>query len=407
MKILFISPYVIERNCYGGMKRLARFAKFLQTRHSVFAICLNIRTHQGHEVQYQLERTQIFNRPLHSPMRRVLNYCFQSTPSYVFSTYSPAMADCLRDCVEREQIDLVHIEYAFMGQYVQVLGELPCAKVLVDQELSFRRLRRELEVRSHPSQWIRHYLTYPKIRRFETSICRHFDRVFTITEEERSSLLSEDAGLHNIELFPHVVDTQYFAPLSDEKEEPDSLAFVGDFTHLPNETGILWFCREVWPEIRRHRPACRLMIIGSCPSVRVQALAQLPGVQITGQVPDVRPYVARAAICLNPVITGGGMRGKVLEAMAMGKVIVSTLIGAEGFQAAHAWGFPTASTGATFASTVVELLASPEKRNALGRLGRKFVVNNHDEGVVFTRMEQRYLELIGQRDQSSVSGACP
>lgn len=406
MRVLFVAPYVIERNCYGGMKRLARFAKFLQARHSVLAMCLNTRTHQGHEVQYQLERTQVFDRPLRSPVRRVLNHCFQRTPSYVLNSYSRAMADHLHECVERERIDLVHIEYAYMGQYVKALDRLPCAKVLVDQELSFRRLRRELAVRRNPSHWIRHWMTYTKIRRFETSICRHFSRVFVITEDERSSLLGEDAGLCNVELFPHVVDTQYFSPAQDQEEEPDSLVFVGDFTHLPNETGIAWFCRAVWPEIRRHRPACRLTIIGSGPSSRVQALAQLPGVHVTGQVPDVRPYMARAAVCLNPVITGGGMRGKVLEAMAMGKAIVSTPIGAEGFQAARAWGLPSASTAPTFASTVVDLLASPEKRGTLGRLGREFVVQNHDERIVFTRMEQRYIDLVHQMHRGPSLGAC-
>src|SRR5947209_3895560 len=126
------------------------------------------------------------------------------------------------------------------------------------------------------------------------------------------------------------VDTDAFHKNNQEQEIANQIIFTGAMSYYPNVDAVLFFAEKCWPLIRARVPAATWLIVGSEPLPEVQKLADLPGVLITGSVPDVKPYLARSAVAIAPLLIGGGTRLKILEALAMQKAVVSTSLGSEG-----------------------------------------------------------------------------
>jgi glycosyltransferase involved in cell wall biosynthesis len=158
----------------------------------------------------------------------------------------------------------------------------------------------------------------------------------------------------------------------------------------PNVDAVLWFCSEVLPIVLRASPEAHFYIVGKSPHPRLAPLRQLPGVTITGFVEDVRPYIAGATVYVVPLLTGGGTRLKVLEAMSMGKALVSTTLGCEGIHARHGRDIVLADQGHDFARQVLALLEDEGRRNELGRAAQSFVEEHFDWRTVTIPLEQVY-----------------
>jgi len=162
--------------------------------------------------------------------------------------------------------------------------------------------------------------------------------------------------------------------LASDGEEPDSLVFTGSMDWMPNEDGIFRFVKEVLPLIRIRHPATKLWVVGRKPSNRIKALAESDThIKVTGRVEDVRPYIAKGAVYIVPLRVGSGTRLKIFEAMAMGKAVVSTTIGAEGLPVTSGADVILADESRQFADAVCDLLQSPRERNRIGSAARTLV----------------------------------
>jgi glycosyltransferase involved in cell wall biosynthesis len=169
----------------------------------------------------------------------------------------------------------------------------------------------------------------------------------------------------------------YFKPAPDT-EECDSLVFTGSMDWLPNEDGVAYFIREILPLIRQQVPKVSLRIVGRKPSADLESLAaRQENVELTGWVEDVRPFLARGAVCIVPLRIGSGTRLKIFEAMAMGKAVVSTSIGAEGLPVQPGENILMADDPDTFAQSVVSLLRDATRRREIGLAARKLVAENY------------------------------
>jgi glycosyltransferase involved in cell wall biosynthesis len=174
----------------------------------------------------------------------------------------------------------------------------------------------------------------------------------------------------------------------------NTMGFVGGFNHWPNVDAALWLGNEIMPLLRASRPGVHLSIVGSQPPPSVQQLATAD-ISVTGRVPAVEPYLEQAALVLAPLRTGGGMRMKVLQAMALGKAVVTTALGAEGLSVAgHPTPLALAESAPEFAARAADLLAAPGERHTLERQARAFVEEHHSLAAYGRRLAAIYDQLL-------------
>lgn len=232
---------------------------------------------------------------------------------------------------------------------------------------------------NNQSSWMRRMLLtleWRKLRHYEQRACRHADLTITVSEADRSQLLAlaPDA---NIMAVPTGVDIDYFRPSGTQPEQALDLVFSGSMDWFPNEDGMLWFMETALPLIRRALPAVRLTIVGRNPGPQLQRMAAANAASVTGTVADVRPAIEAAAVYVVPLRIGGGTRLKIFEALAMGKAIVSTTIGAEGLPLEDGKHLLLADSPQVFADKVLLLLQNPALRTQLGEAGRHLVASRY------------------------------
>ncbi|WP_083634694.1 TIGR03087 family PEP-CTERM/XrtA system glycosyltransferase [Desulfovibrio sp. DV] len=224
-----------------------------------------------------------------------------------------------------------------------------------------------------------HALESRLLARYEEKAGTHFGSVILVSDPEAALLRPRAVGRFSVEGVPNGVDADYFAPALHESEPArNTMIFCGAMDYPPNIDAVEWFAREVLPRIRQRLPDVRFCIAGSNPAARVRALDALPGVQVTGTVPDIRPLVQAATVSVAPMRLARGVQNKVLEAMAMGKAVLATPQALEGLDvvpgeaAAMAPDEPQA-----FAQAALGLLLDGERRRAMGRRARALVVERH------------------------------
>lgn len=210
---------------------------------------------------------------------------------------------------------------------------------------------------------------------FEARIAEKASRILVVSQSEKMRL-TKLAPHAKVAVVPNGVDTAYFT--SCEKVPiPGRLVFVGVMDYLPNIDGVMWFCREVWPDIRRQVPEAQFSIVGANPTSAVRSLSQLPGVRVEANVADVREYLREAEVCVVPLRFAIGLQNKVIQALAMGKAVVATEGAIQGMGEGARKVLCSANTAADFSSAVVSLLKNSVKRKEYEGKGPSFVQEFH------------------------------
>ena len=342
------------------------------------------------------------------------------TPDMGLRLASKTLQAQLGMLLERYRYDVVQIEGIEMApyglwlvqhplwRYAQEKEDLPTIPigrprlVFDDHNAEYVLQQRAWETdRLKPGRW--HAAAYSlvqwdKLRRYERQICQQADRVIAVSEADRAALLRLDPNL-NITVIPNGVDLDYYAAYSRENDPqapdygPNALVFTGKMDFRPNVDGVTWFAQEVLPLVRREVNDATFVIVGKEPHLRVQELARLEGVIVTGFVPDIRAHIAAAAVYVVPLRIGGGTRLKVLEAMAMRSAMVSTRLGCEGFPLTGGQEALFADDAESFARSVVALLRDPARRSGLGEASRRFVEAHYGWPAIVPRLKAVYDEL--------------
>lgn len=245
-----------------------------------------------------------------------------------------------------------------------------------------------------------------KMRRYEQAQCLRFDHVVAVSEEDRDAFV-RNYGARSVSWVPTGVDTEYFKPKPEAAPRPLEVVFVGSMDWMPNEDGVAWFMTEVLPMIRSSLPDVSFTIVGRSPTPAVEALGREHHAEVTGTVPDVRPFLDRCALVVVPLRVAGGTRLKIYEAMAMEKAVVSTRVGAEGLAARDGVEIRLADEPRAFAESVIGLLKAPSEAARMGRTAAALVREHHGWSVAGEQFALRCEETVHavQRRQSRMEPA--
>jgi glycosyltransferase involved in cell wall biosynthesis len=381
MRILYVShDYPVPAHG-GGLLRLYHLARGLARKHEVTLVSVRPSCQEEHpedplfdecaeSVVFPKTRTgaSFTTAAMHwAPMSKRLAVLFSSwQPARVREWHMPELVDLLRSLRQRESFDAVWVSQ-YLGQSALDAGFNRFVLDLMDIESL--TLRTMLHQRGWYGSKLLHYAEFAKAFWYDKRLPNRVWRIAVCKPEDTTFFGNRR---NQVYVVPNGVES--FAPSPPEHESERDLLFVGTLSYPPNTDGITYFCRSVFPLILRERPRTRLRIVGASPPEEITQLDNGETIEVVGLVPDVTPYFNAAAVVLCPLRIGGGTRLKVLEALARGKAVVSTTIGAEGLDVVSGLHLELADSPAAFAASCVELLDDPARRRQMGAAGREYVL---------------------------------
>jgi len=291
-----------------------------------------------------------------------------------------------------KRFDVVNLEFPYLG-HCNLRQAPPGEKLpvlVVDSHEIAHDLVRQF-ARSGDSMGRRLYAeaNWRKLRREELGIYREADGVYLCSALDEQRLLDQVPGACTA-VIPNAADVEFYQPKpTDPPPDGRTVVYFGLLSTAPNIDGVIHFVQSIWPRIVETHPKARCKIIGGRPPPSLLALAG-PSVELTGFVPDLRPHLAAAAAVVVPLRQGGGTRLKIVEAMAMGKAIVSTTLGAEGIEAVPGRDLLIEDDPRAFADAVNRLLAKPDLATSMGRSGRKLAVERYAWSAAAQALEDFY-----------------
>jgi glycosyltransferase involved in cell wall biosynthesis len=311
--------------------------------------------------------------------------------------WSEAFAEALRDLLTHHTFDVIDV-YLEMTDYLPIIKECAPDSLLIydalnaEYYLQKRIAARELRT---PSRWplaAYSFIQANRLTPLETELCRSVQHILACSDAD-AELLRILRHSTPITVIPNAISvSDYQKPSEQPKAEivHPALVLTGKMDFRPNVDAALWFAKSIMPIIHLHHPDGHFSIVGQKPHPRLESIRARKDVTITGWVPEIKPYLDAADVYVAPLRMGSGTRFKLLEAMAMGKAIVSTSLGAEGLNAEHGKHMLLADTERSFAGAVIDLLSNEHRRRELGENAAKLVREQYDWEVIIPQLEEVY-----------------
>lgn len=304
-------------------------------------------------------------------------------------TLSAALGDLAASRIDRKAFDLIHIDDLIIHA---VAGYFPVSqrKIFFCHNLMTLQYRNLYRSRRTALRKLLSFIEYLHIKRYETKALSSMRTVVVLTRPEEKTLraLSPHTTVFRI---PLEIDHRLYHP-DPRAGKPYRVVFTGTMSYEPNHEGAIFFIKEILPLILRKCPQTRFFVVGMNPPANLLAF-EGNNVTITGAVPSVIEYLKEASVVVVPLLTGGGMRFKILEAFAMAKAIVSTSVGAEGIEYQDRVNILIADDPLAFAEAVVSLLNNPQQARAIGEEGRNLVERVYSTVVVKRQWQELYHRL--------------
>ena len=343
----------------------------------------------------------------HSRTRLLIDHARSVLSGRVYTVHSytsQLFAGALREELNKGHVDIVHLDSLDLSGYLPIVEEKPT--VCVHHDAQSLLLRRRADYQANPllSKYFRHQARL--MEKEERSICPSVDINVTVSETDRQ-VLERIAPSGRFEVVPNGVDIEFFQPREAHEE---GIAFVGGTSWYPNRDALSYYRSTILPAIRARKPDVTTTWVGRATAEEIHENSAIgEGLQLTGYVEDVRPYIAAAACYVVPLRIGGGTRIKILDAWAMGKAVVSTSIGCEGLEARDGTNILIADTPSEFAECVARVLEDPVLRGRLGHEARQTVEDRYSWDAIGEEMNQMYLDVVrsdeSRQPTNRVSGA--
>jgi glycosyltransferase involved in cell wall biosynthesis len=371
MKILWVKANKLLPLHSGGDIRSFHILRVLSSRHDVTFLSY----YDGaQDEKYELELSRHFPAaiPVCTGKSRVafiprsLDYLrrLPLAPPYAVSRFaSPLVKDKIKGLLETGGFDVAVSD--FLDAAVNFPDELETPAVLFQHNVESEIWRRHAATEANPAKRLMYQIEFKKMLRYEQTVIRKFQHVIAVSQHDRELMQSWIAGTR-ITVVPTGVDVKQYRPGSDDRDPGPVVMFIGAMDWEPNIDAVEFFCTEMWDAILARSPDARFCIVGRNPDRRVQRLAS-GSIEITGRVSSVVDYLRKAAVVIVPLRIGGGTRLKIYEAMAAGKAVVSTNVGAEGLDVSPGADILLADDPGNFADAVVSLLKDRELRRRYER----------------------------------------
>ena len=393
LNVLFVSPYPIHPPVHGGAVFMSQTLAELSRLSRVHLLCLLDEPGDlaGNREFGEICATAEFL--VRMPPDRNGWSPLLPHAARVFS--SRDLAWRIHRTVFAEKIDIVQLDYTQLGVYAMEFRRV--ATFLFEHDVYFQSVARSLGSERSPVRLLKFAFEYLRALRFELKAVEQFDAVQVCTRENRKYLESFQSGKTPlVEGLRAGIDAGRYRFVADGRE-PDTVLFVGNFQHLPNQHALNYFWLQVWPIIRRERPQARLVIVGAQAGPGFAEVYCAGGAQFLGYVDDIRRPLEQYSVFVCPILAGSGVRVKLLEAFASGIPSVSTRIGAEGLATSGGDIVELADTPEEFAAATLALLGDPERAQAMARRARREVEENWDMKVLTARLEAHYREVLKKK----------
>lgn len=404
MRILFLTAQLPEPQHAGGALRINGLMRAVHAAgHEVHVLAFaepeQLRLHGPALKHFCASVQPVPPPPRRTALRRLRDLLLTASPDMQHRYESPQYAARLANQLRETAYDLVQIESLEMATYLPVIKrvcpELPVIYDAFNAEYELQHSMYEAERHSLQraigalyslAQWRR-------LTRFERQVCLGVRHVVAVSEADAAALQRLAPGA-SISVVPNGIDASLYSTTDTTLALGTSaLVFTGSMSYRPNVDAALWFADDILGRIRARVPAAKFFIVGSSPHPRLDALRERQDVQITGWVPDVNPFLHAAAIYVVPMRMGSGTRLKLLQAMAAGKAVVATPMGAQGLHVRDGVELRLAKTAEAFAQITAELLEDPAQRLALGAAASAYVRAHYDWSVIAPRLLQLYDEI--------------
>ncbi|HER24651.1 MAG TPA: glycosyltransferase [Candidatus Atribacteria bacterium] len=396
MKILQITSRLPYPPIDGGSIEIYNNIKYLALRgHDITLISLVNKRKKVSELKKYCELITIKKNTGNHFLGYFLNI-FIDTPYTISKYHSNKVKKEIRELLKKDNFDIIilnQLHTAYYGNFIKKEYNLPI--VLREQNTENIIMKRFYKNQNNIFIKFYAYLQYKKLYKYESKICEIFDRCFMITKIDEKTIKDMNSNVKT-NVVPAGVDISYFYPLKF-KEEEFSLVSVASMNWLPNVEAIEWFCKEVQPLIKKEIQKVKLYIVGINPPNNIKSLAN-NNVIVTGFVEDVRKYLAKGQVFIVPLKTGSGMRIKILNALAMGKAIVSTSIGCEGIDVVDGKNIYIADNKEEFAEKVVFLLNNKDERDRIGKEGLKLVKEKYQWEKIAEDIETEFKKIINENN---------
>jgi polysaccharide biosynthesis protein PslH len=318
---------------------------------------------------------------------------FSSLPFVAQKYDAPLMREKIREIIQREHIDLVHVDMLPLAAYINEFENLP--KILVNHNVESIRLYRWFRTEPKPLKKAYLGIQWLKLKTFEQSAMNKFDGCVVVSEIDKKLLLKMGVK-SKLFVVPNGTNTKFFKP-SNGKVVGNSVLWIGHMDVHTNKDAVLYFWKDIYPILRRKHPEVKVTFVGTAPPKEIADATKLDGkVRATGFVEDIRPYINEAAVMVVPIRIGSGTRLKILDAMAMGKAIVSTSVGCEGINVSNGKDILIGDDPEDFANKIVELLKNPDMRTNLEKNAIE-LAKTYDWSLIGESQELVYKDVMSRR----------
>ncbi|MBV9084597.1 MAG: glycosyltransferase, partial [Acidobacteriaceae bacterium] len=391
LQVLFASPYPIEPPVHGGAVFMKSTLEALAPLADVHLISFLDNASQL-KAQEPLRNTcaSVEFIPRQQPSRR---NPASLLPRVVDEFASRDFDWAINRITYLKRIDVVQLEYTMLGQYGVDFNSIP--SFLFEHDIAFQSMGRRLTAGDvKPGTAV----AYMQLLRYELNILNRFTRVQVCSRENQDYLLQFVPQLRG-RIDPDlraIVNTRAYTCVAAGRE-PDTMLFVGSFNHAPNVQALSWFLERVFPRVIDNVPEARLVVAGSGRSKELGEKLQHPNLELKGFVPDVRELLERHAVFLCPILSGSGIRVKLMEAFASGIPVVSTTLGAEGLTKVSGDVCELADSPNEFAAAVIRLLQNPAHAAQMAARARSMIEREKDASTVTARLERVYRNEVARR----------